>query len=213
MVGPLAADTRDVYDGLAGVYLPIAVAVFVVVLALVVLWTVRGRRRTGAPSTKADNDPLEIAFAVGLAVVAAFLVWRTYTAQDDEQAHAAGPPVEVRAIAAKWNWRFEYPRYGISDAGRDPVPALLTVPAGVPVSFHGTSLDVVHGFWLPDMRFQRELFPGKDSSFTLTFPRPGFTSSGLCSFYCGLEHTVMRFSVRVLPRAQFDAWARSGGRG
>jgi heme/copper-type cytochrome/quinol oxidase subunit 2 len=30
--------------------------------------------------------------------------------------------------------------------------------------------------------------------------------------YCGLGHGDMRFNVRVLAPADFDAWARAGGR-
>jgi len=209
---PLAADTRDVYDGLARLYLPIAAAVFAIVMLLTLWYVVRGRRRAAAGGPE-ENNPLEIAYAIGLAAIVAVLVAATFHAQDRIVAHASGPPEQVQIVAAKWNWRFVHPRWRITEVGRNGAPAVLTVPAGRPVEFSGTSLDVLHAFWIPSLRFQRQLGPGKTTTFELTFAHPGFTSIAACSFCCGLGHAGMRFAVRVLPADRFDAWARSGGRG
>ena len=96
--------------------------------------------------------------------------------------------------------------FGASTA--DTLVPVLTVPAGETVQFRATSVDVVHGFWIPAMKFQRELIPGQTATFDLTFPRPGFTTSGTCSFFCGLEHASMHFTVNVLSPADYDAWVR-----
>jgi heme/copper-type cytochrome/quinol oxidase subunit 2 len=85
---------------------------------------------------------------------------------------------------------------------------VLTVPAGVDVEFQATSVDVVHGFWVPALKFQRQLIPGQTATFRLTFPRPGFTSNGACSFFCGLEHARMRFVIDVRSREDYEAWLR-----
>jgi cytochrome c oxidase subunit 2 len=205
---PSAANTRDVYDGLAALYVPIAAAVFaLVVLALV--WLVwRGRRRA-APSGPDERNGLEVAYAGVLAVVVAVLVFATFHALDRENARAQAAPEVVRVVAAKWSWRFEYPSRGIVETGSSSgAPAVLTVPAGVEVEFHATAIDVIHGFWIPALKFQRQLIPGRTATFRLTFPRPAFTSSGTCSFYCGLEHARMHFAIQVLSRADYEAWAR-----
>jgi cytochrome c oxidase subunit II len=209
--GALAANTRDVYDDLAGLYLPIAIAVLVVVLALLVWYPIRGRRREQAKQGT-ESYPLEIAFAIGLAVIVVVLVVGTFRAQARIEARSPDPALQVRAIAAKWNWRFEYPQYGFAAVGRANRPPTLTVPQGVDVNIRGTSLDVVHAFWIPALRFQRELFPQQVTDFRLTFPGVGFTSNARCSFYCGLYHERMLFYVRVLPRERFTAWARARGR-
>ena len=210
---PLAANTRDVYDDLAALYLPIAAVVFALVVGALAWMVVRGVRRRGEPSGGAsDANKLELAYAGLLAVAVAVLVAATFGAQDREAATAAPAPELVRVVAAKWSWRFEYPRHGIVEAGRGGAPAVLTVPAGEEVRFEGVSLDVIHAFWIPSMRFQRQLIPGRRTGFRLTFPRPGFTSNAACSFFCGLDHASMRFAVRVLPPAEYRAWAQSGGR-
>jgi cytochrome c oxidase subunit 2 len=200
-------NTRDVYDGLAALYVPIAAAVFaLVVLALV--WLVwRGRRRA-EPRGPEESNRVEAVYAAVLAAIAAVLIVATYRALDRENARAAGAPVVVRVVAAKWDWRFEYPGGRVEVGAPNGAPAQLTVPAGEPVEFRATSLDVIHAFWVPAMKFQRQITPGRDTTFRLEFPRPGFGTSGTCSFFCGLEHARMRFSVRVLARDEYDAWVR-----
>jgi cytochrome c oxidase subunit II len=209
----LAVDTRAIYDRVAAVYVPIAIAVFVVVVGTTLLLVWRGRRREAAAGPP-EARRAEIAYGVALAIVAGILVVITFHAQGRIEAAAARTGVDVRAIAAKWNWRFEYPRLGVRVAGRPGAPATLTVPAGQEVRFSATSLDVTHGFWLPSAKFQRELFPGRDVHFALRFPRPGYTTNAACSFFCGLGHADMRFVLRVLPAGEFRAWAaraRAGG--
>jgi cytochrome c oxidase subunit 2 len=197
-------DTRDVYDGLAALYVPIAVAVFCAVVAAMV-WVVV-RRAAGTPD---EHRGLELSYAVALGLVAAILIVATFRAVDRESASAAAPAEVIRVVAGKWDWRFEYPRHGIVETGSaNGAPAMLTVPAGEEVEFRATSVDVIHGFWIPAMKFQRQLIPGQTATFRLTFPRPGFATSGTCSFFCGLEHARMHFTVNVLSRADYDAWVR-----
>jgi cytochrome c oxidase subunit 2 len=205
---PLAVNTREVYDGLAALYVPIAVAVFVLVTFAVIVFVWRGRRRD-APRGPDENNRFELIYAGLLAVVVAVLLGFTYRAIDRENARAAGPPLVIRVTAAKWDWRFEYPGGHVETGSPNGAPALLTVPAARQVEFEATSVDVIHGFWVPALKFQRQVIPGQTSTFRLVFPRPGFTSSGTCSFFCGLEHARMRFAIRVLSQRDYDAWARS----
>jgi cytochrome c oxidase subunit II len=210
-MGIVGGDTSDVYDRTAAVYAPVALAVLVLVAGATLAFVWRGARRS-APRGPDESHRFEIAYALVLAVVVAGLVAVTFREQSRIDAAKAAPvargDVRVRVVAAKWNWRFVYPGLGIAVAGRPGVPATLTVPAGRAVHVDATSLDVVHGFWIPAMRFQRQLFPRQDVRFTLTFPRPDVMDSGECSMFCGLGHSDMRFQVRVLAPAAFDAWAR-----
>jgi cytochrome c oxidase subunit 2 len=201
-------NTREVYDGLAALYVPIAVAVFGLVTLAVIVFAWRGRRRD-APRGPDENNRFELVYAGLLAVVVAVLLGFTYRAIDRENARAAGPPLVIRVTAAKWDWRFEYPGGHVETGSPNGAPALLTVPAARQVEFQATSVDVIHGFWVPALKFQRQIIPGQTATFRLVFPRPGFTSSGTCSFFCGLEHARMRFAIRVLSQSDYDAWARS----
>ena len=68
-----------------------------------------------------------------------------------------------------------------------------------------TSSDVIHSFWIPDMLFKRDAIPGQVSAFDLQ-PRQLGTFVGRCAQFCGLDHAMMTFSVRVVPADEFDRW-------
>jgi cytochrome c oxidase subunit 2 len=202
-----AADTGDAYSDVEHVFLPVAVVVFVVFAGLVVVLAWRGSRRKQS-SGRASNLALEVGYAVVLIVTAAMLIAISFRGDDRERTAQAVEQVRIHVVAAKWRWRFEYPDDGVVIQGRTGEIPTLVVPAATDVEFDAVSLDVDHGFWIPELRFQRQLFPGRRTRFALTFPKPGVLTSARCSFFCGLHHQDMRFTVRVLEPDAFRAWAR-----
>ncbi|MCW3065406.1 MAG: cytochrome c oxidase subunit [Solirubrobacterales bacterium] len=206
-------DTRHEFGDLTHTYLPIAVAVVVVVLLLVVGFALRYRARPGrpAPSSRRSEAPrLEIAYVLALTAVAAFLLTRTFPVEGKVDRVVAHPGLEVHAIAGKWRWRFDYPAQHRSQVGTETAPTTLVVPTGATVRFTLTSVDVIHAMWIPGERIKRDAFPGRIATFDVVFGSPGFSRyGGECSEFCGLGHTDMRFSIRVLAPAQFRAWAGS----
>ena len=151
-----------------------------------------------------EHNPLEGTYAVLLACVAAFLLYLTFTAehQVDTVANREQPAVVIDVIGSKWEWTFTYPAYGFSvrsgTVGRQP----LVVPAGEAVRFKLISLDVIHSFWIPALRYKHDAIPGSTQITTLTF-RPG-VFPGQCAEFCGLRHSDM-----VLHRACGQPGARS----
>jgi cytochrome c oxidase subunit 2 len=209
-------DTRHEYDALASLYLPIAAAVVLLVLLLVVAlaWRYRARpadHQGGRRPSRTHSAPrTEALYVLVLAAVAALLLWRTFTVEARVDHDASGAGVQVDVTAAKWHWRFEYPRAGIVQPGTDDRPPTLVVPAGRPVDFTLRSLDVIHAFWIPERRFKRDATPGYASSFSLVFPDTGFwRDGGACSEFCGLRHTWMKFHVHVLSPAAFARWVKA----
>jgi cytochrome c oxidase subunit 2 len=189
------------------------------VLTLVVI-LVRDRAREGGPPPSARSSAvrLEIGYAVLLALVAAFLVWRSFDAVhrvNQTVARAAPAPgagsagLTVGLQAAKWNWRFTYPG-GVVEQGEGParLPTLV-VPAGQPVRFRLTSVDVVHAFWIPEARFKYDAIPGRTNTFDLRFDAGIDYRDDRCSEFCGQYHEQMRFRVAVKAPAAFRAWLRA----
>ena len=193
-------------------FLPVAVGVFVAFSGAIVLAVWRGRRRARGGG-RSEHNVAEGIYVAVLAGAAGLLVAISFRAENDVRAAGAAPGLRVHVVAAKWRWRFEYPDRGIAIQGTETRVPTLVVPAGTDVEFTAESLDVVHGFWIPGVRFQRELFADRPTRFRLRFERPGFLSSARCSFFCGLRHQDMRFGVDVLAPADFRAWAqRRAGR-
>src|SRR5437764_60526 len=77
-----------------------------------------------------------------------------------EDALARAPALRVQVTAAQWEWRFAYGAGG----GRTSSNRVV-VPAGRTVRFSARSVDVVHDFWVPDVRFQRQVYPAHVEDF------------------------------------------------
>src|SRR3954453_13998957 len=141
-------DTRNQFFDAWNVYWPIALAVFLVILGTVLFLALRYRSNIGeGPTGKDERTPREVGYAIGLACIAAFLVFLTFSRMPgSEDANATGKPVDVRVTAARWNWRFEYPKSGYVEQGTKQHIPVLRVPVNTKIEFTGTSLDVIHSF-------------------------------------------------------------------
>jgi cytochrome c oxidase subunit II len=197
-------NTLHAYEHVQGIYLPIAVGVFVLVLGTLLVLLVRGARRT-KPGGRSQAPLVEVSYACVLACVAGFLVWVTFTAETPIDRTVADPGLRLKVIAAQWSWRFVYPD-GVSVADIDtwhPAPAY--VPSGTEIEITGTSEDVIHGFWIPELHYQRQFVPGYATHFDLLFRRPGYYG-GECSVLCGVNHSEMHFAVQAVSPQRFREW-------
>ncbi len=166
-------DTLHAYEHVRGIYFPIAIGVFVLVLVTLLVLLVRGRWRRAMPERTAAAPQFELGYALVLAAVAAFLIVVTFHAETPIDRTAAHPALRIEVIAAQWSWVFTYANGArVSDVSTWH-PAAAVVPAGEEIEFVGRSRDVIHGFWVPQLHFQRQMLPGYQTRFDLRFDEPG----------------------------------------
>jgi cytochrome c oxidase subunit II len=207
-------NTRHEYDHLFSIYVPIALGVFAAIFFLVVFAVLRYRRR--APERAATwhkHELLEGTYALLLACTVAFLLYLTFTAEhrvDTAYAHER-PSVVINVTAAKWEWTFQYPAYGITVQSGVTGLKPFVVPTGEAVKFNLRSVDVIHAFWVYALRYKHDAIPGKKQVFTVVFPHAGLMD-GQCAEFCGDRHADMLLAARPVSPARFAAWARSRGR-
>src|SRR5512143_2126081 len=90
------------------------------------------------------------------------------------QGSGAGNVVEINMTAK--DWAFD--------------PGTITVHKGDTVKLHITSLDVTHGFALPDYGINEQIVPGQTTDITFVADKSG--SFGFrCSVMCGEGHRQM----------------------
>lgn len=207
---PPVTDQAESVDDVWTLFVWLGLGVLAMVVLLVLWVIVRYRRRDDRlPAQKHYNIPMEIAYTVipFLVVVGLFAV--TVVTVDAIDGSDDDPDLVVHVIAYQWSWEFQYPDSGvvIVDESDDEDPVLV-LPAESTVRFDLESLDVVHSFWLTVFRFKRDAIPGSPTSFRVDMGETTgwFPNAGVCAEFCGLDHALMRFSVRILPPDEFAAW-------
>jgi cytochrome c oxidase subunit II len=203
--------TQHDFAHVQDLYLPIAAAVFAVIVAALAFVLVRYRARPErAPRPTRDRYALDAGVAVVLAAIVAVLVAVTLRTNDDETALVRAQ-FRVDAVAFQWGWQFTYPsRPGVVDRSAPGRPATLHVPADATVEVSLRTRDVVHAFWIPDLRFKRDAWPRKTARFDLRFPAGTLAGIGHCAQYCGLKHSDMSFFVDAMDPARFASWSGRG---
>ncbi|HEY9267663.1 MAG TPA: cytochrome c oxidase subunit II, partial [Mycobacterium sp.] len=93
---------------------------------------------------------------------------------------------------------------------------VLVVPAGKRIEFEIASADVIHGFWVPEFLFKRDVLPNpkennSDNVFQVSeiFLPEGQNSGafvGRCTEMCGTYHSMMNFELRVVQPNDFKAY-------
>jgi cytochrome c oxidase subunit II len=175
-----------------------------------IVWAVIFHRQRGdkLPPQVRYNMPIEILYTVVPFVLIAVLFY--YTAKDENTIDAipANPQVVVNVTGFQWSWEFNYPKLGVTTDGymwgEGPLP-VLEIPVGETVEFNLTSTDVIHSFWVPEFLFKRDVIPGHPNHFAITATQTG-TFTGHCSELCGLYHSRMLFTLKIVTPAQFNAW-------
>lgn len=200
-------DTRHEFGGLFSLYLWVTGLAALAVFALVLYAVVRYRRRAADATVVRGKDEAKLAeslYAVGLAIVAVFLVAATFRTENRVDPVRPDPGLRIAITGFQWQWRFDYPN-GKSVLGtRDRLPVLV-VPAHTLIRFTATSADVIHSFWIPDVRFKRDAFPHRTTTFDLVFDHEA-ELLGHCAEFCGLRHANMDFVVRVVSSGEFKQW-------
>jgi cytochrome c oxidase subunit 2 len=207
-------DTHHEYTRAFEIYVPIAIGVFALIFVLVIFSVVRfGRRPPERAARWHEHNPLEVGYAVVLVCVVAFLLYVTFSAEHrvDTVSAREAPSVTINVTAAKWEWTFQYPAYGITENSGTVGRQVAVVPVNAPVRFNLTSPDVIHAFWIPGIDYKHDAIPGSTQRVTLAFPHVGLFP-GQCAEFCGLRHSDMVFAIRAVSSRQFAAWAASGGR-
>ena len=138
---------------------------FVFLMALMVYFVAKYRRRPGVPAivSPAHNTPLEIAWTVIPTLFLVYIFFRGFQGYMDKLV-SPGDAVEMRLTAYKWNWELEYPNGGNSPAtaviGARSVPVFY-LPAGVNIRLRMNSRDVMHAFWVPAFRIKQDIVPNR----------------------------------------------------
>ncbi len=188
-----------------------AVGAFTWALMLWAAVAYRRRHRDEVPEQTKYNLPIEMLYTIVPLVMILGLFWFTARDQSDILTLENDQQQTVNVVGFRWAWGFNYIDEGVYavgmpvGAGTTNDPAVLVLPVNEKVRFELTSPDVIHSFWVPAFLFKMDVIPGKTNAFELTPDKVG-TYAGKCAELCGVDHSRMVFTVKVVERAEFDAY-------
>jgi len=174
------------------------------VVLMIGIFVVKYRRGAKADRSNPVHDHLKLELTwtfIPTVLAIAIFAWSTKIFVDMRT-----PPkdaYEVFVIGKQWMWHLQHPN-GIRENNE------LHVPLGVPIKLTMISQDVIHGFYLPEMRVQYMVVPGRYTSQWFTPTKEGKFNI-FCTIHCGTQHSEMGGSLYVLRPDDFAKWQAGGG--
>lgn len=115
--------------------------------------------------------------------------------------------VNIKVVAKQFDWTFIYPDKNGSFDGDGALSSYreLHVPVGKKIHVILTSKDVIHDFFLPEVRLKQDVMPGREINAWFDTTKVG-TYHILCNELCGFGHTRMLAVLHVDDEKTFENW-------
>jgi len=234
-VGAKSAEEFDkIFRILITIGIPVFMFVIAVLSYSFVRFGSRGAPSEDGPAHRGVGLVPKLWLAITGALAIGVMIYPGMTSLAHLQASGSGmgwgdedAEIEVNVTAYQFAWDLEYrladqpaeqpgvkinlaTNFGTDDQGEKITPALM-LPIDKSVRFNVNSIDVVHSFWIPAFRMKIDAMPGRTTFFTVTPDKLGAYEDDdayriQCAELCGMDHSLMRFPVRVVEAAEFDEW-------
>jgi cytochrome c oxidase subunit 2 len=194
-------------------------------------WVMFRFRGKGAPARFIrGNHRLETVWTFAVAALFLGLVAmgsKIWASVHYDEAPPDAIPIEVMAKQFAFNFRYPGPdgKFGrtqlrlINDANGDPfgldpadpagnddiLSATLKIPVGKPIKLLLHSRDVIHNFFVPELRIKQDIVPGMEIPLHFQADQVGVYEVP-CSELCGLGHFQMHTTMQVMSAAEFERW-------
>jgi cytochrome c oxidase subunit 2 len=187
---------------------------FILLHVLIFWFLFRYRNRKGHRATYVTGNSLKQAAWIlvpGLIVLCLDLyidyrgshVWATVKQSSPE------PDVTVGVVGKQFNWEMIHPgpddRLGTDDDLM--IENDLHVPVDSVVQATLTSRDVIHSFFLPELRLKQDTLPGRQIQVWFEVTKPGRYEIA-CAELCGFGHSGMKGHLYVHTPEDYEKWKR-----
>ncbi len=184
-----------------------------VLVELGILWfAFKYRRREGRRARYTHGSKrLEILWTAVPALVLVFLgvysgsIWADIRSETSFPADA----LTLDVTAKQFEWNVAYPGVDGTPGTEDDftIRNQFHIPAGEPVVVRLQSEDVIHSFFIPQLRVKQDAVPGMTIPVWFEATEPGEMEIG-CAELCGLGHYRMRGRVVIHEPGTYEAWTR-----
>jgi cytochrome c oxidase subunit 2 len=176
---------------------------FALIAFLLSLGWFRRRREvevTAAGERRGTMLVVGLGVAMPVAVVSALFVWADiFVIRSTAAPSPASTSLTIDVAAHQWWWEVRYEGTSAVTANE------IHIPIKTRIDVIGTSDDVIHSLWVPELNRKIDLIPGRTTRVLLEADEPG-VFRGQCSEFCGLQHAHMTVEVVAQPQSAFRAW-------
>ena len=121
-------------------------------------------------------------------------------------------PPTVLVQARQFGWEFHYP--GTDGQINTPddlyVENLMVVPVDTDVVMKLESRDVIHSFFVSELRLKQDIVPGMEQFAWFRANRTGEFDI-LCAELCGWGHYKMKARLKVVSQTEYQQWVEELG--
>ena len=181
-------------------FLPFIAIALILLVFVIIKFRDKGDGRR--PAGFHENNPLEFAWTLLPLGVVIYVGLHSFPVLHYMEFGGNNPALNVQVVGHQWFWEYKYPAYNIDISNQT-----LVLPADQVVDLDLTSVDVIHGFFVPGLGVQEDALPGRITN--LWFKARAGYYKGQCNQLCGVNHSDMLIDVQVLPPDQFQAWLQS----
>ena len=187
----------------------ITAATFIIVTALMILFLIMYRAREGQRATYTHgNTTLEIIWTIVPAAILIVLSFMSVSTWATVKRNAPESDFELQVTAKQFNWEVVYPgadrQFGTQDDLKFDND--LHVPVNKVVRVHLLASDVIHSFFLPNLRLKQDAVPGRNILVWFEATKPGKYELP-CAELCGFGHSGMRGWFYVHTPEEYKTWA------
>ncbi len=185
-------------------------AVFILVTVTLLAFLVQYRRREGRRAVYSHgNTTLEIIWTIIPAIILLVLSLMSQSSWARIKGHIPPGDVEVHVTSKQFNWEMLYPgpdgKFGTGDDLT--LENELHVQVGKVVRVHLKSKDVIHSFYVPNLRLRQDTVPGREILAWFQATKPGKYEIP-CSQLCGFGHSGMKGYLYVHTPEEYDKWVK-----
>jgi len=227
---PPISQHGQAYDAQFNVTLWVTGVIFFLAQVALGYAIIKFRDKGGTAKYSHGNNVLEAVLTSATALLFIGLVLagtRIWAAVHFAEAPADALRIEVMSKQFAWAFRYAGPdgKFGRTDlkqindqggnpfgidekdpAGKDDLTsASIKVPAGKPILLILRSRDVIHNFFVRELRLKQDIVPGMEIPFHFQADQIGVYEVP-CSELCGLGHHQMRTTLEVMSPENFEKW-------
>ena len=120
--------------------------------------------------------------------------------------------LRVEVSAQQWAWNFRYAGKDNVFGTADDIVTMndLRVPTGRDVLLKMTAKDVIHSFYLPNLRVKKDAIPGNTTRTWFHAVKTGEFDIA-CAQHCGTHHFKMSGVLKILTPEDYAAWEEEQG--